>query len=169
VKNFHVACLLLLLALVVRPAVAAIEELEFSSPEQEERYLNLIDEMRCPKCLNANLSGSDAPIAADLRAEIHAQITAGNSDDEIIEFMTARYGDFIMYRPPLNIGTALLWFGPLVLLLAGFVVIRRMLAASSSSASTSENLSAEERKHLDQLLAETPLATTPLTKTKDQP
>lgn len=164
-KRIDIACLLLLLALVVRPAIAAIEELEFSSPEQEQRYLKLTDEMRCPKCLNANLSGSDAPIAADLRAEIHAQITAGKSDDEIIEFMTDRYGDFIMYRPPLNIGTALLWFGPLVLLLAGFIIIRRMLAASSSAAaSTSEDLSAEERKRLDQLLTETPL-----TRTKDQP
>lgn len=130
---------------------AAIEEHTFTDAEQEARYHTLIDEMRCPMCLNSNLSGSDAPIAADLRAEILDQLQQGRSDDEIIAFMKARYGDFITYRPPLNRGTALLWFGPLVALLAGLVIVRRMLAASRAAA-IETSLSPEEVQRLQALL-----------------
>jgi cytochrome c-type biogenesis protein CcmH len=140
-----------LLLLVVQGATAAIEELTFADAEQEARYRQLTDELRCPKCLNANLAGSDAPIAADLRTEIFAQIQQGRSDAEIKEFMTARYGDFILYRPPLNRGTVLLWFGPLALLLAGFFTLRRMLRAAR--AATGDNtLSADELRQLNSLL-----------------
>jgi cytochrome c-type biogenesis protein CcmH len=132
-------------------AMTAIEELSFASAEERARYEALVDELRCPKCLNSNLSGSDAPIAADLRAEIYQQINSGNSDDDIIDFMTARYGDFILYRPPLNTGTALLWFGPLALLLAGFVVTRRMLATSAANRNDT-GLDAEEQRKLAALL-----------------
>lgn len=141
---------LVIVLLVAQVATAAIEELTFTDAEQEARYHKMIDEMRCPKCLNANLSGSDAPIAADLRAEILEQLQQGRSDTEIIDFMTARYGDFILYRPPLNPGTALLWFGPLALLLAGFIIVRRMLVASRVTADTS--LSPEELRRLQTLL-----------------
>jgi cytochrome c-type biogenesis protein CcmH len=130
---------------------AAIEDLDFASPENEARYHHLIDVMRCPMCLNANLSGSDAPIAADLRVEIYSQIQEGRSDEEIIEFMRARYGDFIMYKPPLKIGTVLLWFGPAVLLVLGFFVLRRLLLASRSSAAQ-ETLTNDELQQLTSLL-----------------
>ena len=145
----HFAPVLLLVAATC--ASAAIEELEFASEEQETRYHDLIDEMRCPKCLNANLSGSDAPIAADLRAEIKEQLQEGRSDDEIKDFMTARYGDFVLYRPRLNTSTALLWFGPLALLLAGFFIVRRMLATSRAS-TFDAILSPEEQQRLHVLL-----------------
>src|SRR5687768_9066735 len=97
--------LLFNLCLVAHGSYAAIEELEFASPEDGARYEYLTDVMRCPKCTNANLAGSDAPIAQDLRAEIYKQIQEGRSDEEIIEFMRARYGDFIMYLPPVNTST----------------------------------------------------------------
>src|SRR5688572_23725180 len=97
--NRFLAILLLTLCCFVHGSFAAIEELEFTSPDDEARYHHLIDVMRCPMCLNANLSGSDAPIAADLRNEIFKQINEGRSDEEIIAFMRARYGDFIMYKP----------------------------------------------------------------------
>jgi cytochrome c-type biogenesis protein CcmH len=132
-------------------AMAAIEELSFNSEDERARYEALVDELRCPKCLNANLSGSDAPIAADLRAEIYQQINGGRSDDDIIDFMTARYGDFILYRPPLNTGTALLWFGPLALLLGGIVVTRRMLITSAANRNDN-GLDAEEQRKLAALL-----------------
>jgi cytochrome c-type biogenesis protein CcmH len=148
-----VAFLMLLLAGRTALAAAPIEELEFASPELEERYDALIDEMRCPMCLNSNLAGSDAPIAADLRAEIFKQLHEGRSDDEIMAFMKARYGDFISYRPPLNPVTSLLWFGPLVLLLAGFWIVRRMLVSSRASA-TETALSPEELSNLKAALNE---------------
>ena len=146
--------LLLSLCFVAHSGFAAIEELEFSSPEDEARYQDLIDVMRCPMCLNANLAGSDAPIAKDLRTEIYKQIQEGRSDEEIIEFMRARYGDFIMYRPPLNTSTAFLWFGPGVLLVLGFFVLRRLLQTSRSSAAQ-ETLSAEEVQKLNSILDDT--------------
>ncbi len=145
--------LLLSLCFFALGSFAAIEELEFASPADEARYKDLIDVMRCPKCLNANLSGSDAPIAADLRAEIYKQIGQGRSDEEIIEFMRARYGDFIMYRPPVNSSTLLLWFGPGVLLVLGFFVLRRLLLASRTNAAQ-EALSTDELKKLNAFLDE---------------
>ncbi|MEY4642632.1 MAG: hypothetical protein RLZZ227_2626 [Pseudomonadota bacterium] len=142
---------MLLLLLAATHVRAAIEELEFASEEEEARYNKLIDEMRCPKCLNANLSGSDAPIAADLRAEIKEQLQEGRSDDDIIEFMTARYGEFILYRPRLSASTVLLWFGPLALLLGGFFIVRRMLAAARASI-VDATLSPEEQQRLHAML-----------------
>jgi cytochrome c-type biogenesis protein CcmH len=143
-------CIAALMLVLATAAGAAIEELEFTSEEQQARYENLIYELRCPKCLSGNLADSDAPIAADLRAEIYDQLQEGRSDEEIKEFMTVRYGDFILYRPRLNTGTALLWFGPLALLLAGFFIVRRMLAASRGSVDVA--LSPDEERQLHTLL-----------------
>lgn len=143
--------ILLLLALAAAPLHAAIDDYSFDTEQQAERFHTLIAELRCPKCLNSNLAGSDAPIAADLRAEIYSQVQEGRSDDEIIAYLQARYGDFILYRPPLNTGTALLWFGPLALLLAGFIVLRRLLAATRGS-NTDAALSPEEQRQLQALL-----------------
>ncbi len=134
-------------------AAVPIEELTFATPELEARYDGLTDEMRCPMCLNSNLSGSDAQIAGDLRAEIYKQLNEGRSDDEIMAFMKARYGDFISYKPPLNRLTALLWFGPLALLLGGLYILRRMLLASRASA-TETALSPEELENLEAALGE---------------
>jgi cytochrome c-type biogenesis protein CcmH len=144
----HIVALLLFLCGI---AQAAIEEVEFQNVEQQERYQYLIEVMRCPMCLNANLAGSDAPIAADLRTEIHAQILDGKSNDEIIDFMKARYGDFIMYRPPFNGTTVLLWFGPPLLLVLGFFVAWRLLRQQKQN-TTDAALSAEESAHLRELL-----------------
>ncbi len=144
-------CMLVLLFLSFQ-AFAAIQEYAFDSEQEEDRFKKLTYEMRCPKCLNSNLAGSDAPIAADLRREIYDQITAGRSNDEIIEFMSSRYGDFILYRPRLTIATFFLWFSPLFLLLAGFFIVRRMMVASQLSGQNDGALSAEEQDKLHRLL-----------------
>ena len=143
------ALFLLLLSL---QAFAAIEEYAFDSEQEEDRFKKLTFEMRCPKCLNSNLAGSDAPIAADLRNEIYEQITAGRSNDEIIEFMSSRYGDFILYRPRLTLATFFLWFGPAFLLLAGFFIVRRMLHASQIAQQNETALSIDEQETLRKLL-----------------
>ena len=147
----------LLLAMVSQPLFAAIEELSFETPEQEQRYERLIAELRCPKCLNTNLAGSDAPIANDLRQEVYDQIMAGRSDEEIIDFMTARYGDFILYRPPLRPGTLVLWFGPPLLLILGFFIARRLMRRSQIDAADSDaDLSPEENRRLQEILSSHP-------------
>jgi len=150
-KLFIIFSLFSLFELGMLSAYAAIEVYQFDNDSQQDRFNDLSDQLRCPMCLNSNLSGSDAPIAADLRAEIYEQILDGRSNDQIIDFMTQRYGDFINYRPPLNSGTFILWFGPLILLLAGLVIVWRMGKASQKLKSI--ELTYAEKQKLTQLLA----------------
>lgn len=145
-------CLVPIAIAIVAPVYAAIEVYQFENDAQEDRFKDLSDQLRCPMCLNSNLSGSDAPIAADLRVEIYEQILDGHSNDEIIDFMTQRYGEFINYRPALNASTFILWFGPLFLLLAGFAIIWRMGKNSQKLVEATE-LSADEQVKLDKILS----------------
>lgn len=145
--------LLVALWLAAPAALAVIESYEFATAEQEARYQRYIDELRCPKCQNQNLAGSDAPIAADLRRELHRLITAGKTDAEIDDFMVARYGDFILYRPRVKLETLALWLGPGVMLLIGVVwvlLIARKSRAASDHASA--ELDADEARRLRALL-----------------
>lgn len=112
-----------ILALTASSAFAAIDVHEFESDVQRLRYQSFIDEMRCPKCQNQNLSGSDSPIAEDLRHELYAMIQDGRSDKEIVDFMVERYGEYILYRPRLSPATLMLWIGPVVLFILGVVVL----------------------------------------------
>lgn len=150
---------LLLLAVAWSVAHAAIDPYEFDSEAQRERYRHFIEEMRCPKCQNQNLAGSDAPIATDLRRELHRLLQEGRSDAEIVDFMVARYGTFILYDPPFDKKTALLWLAPIAFLGTGVVVllliVRRRRAIAEPAA-----LSAAERARLDQLLSEPHLSET---------
>jgi cytochrome c-type biogenesis protein CcmH len=145
--------ILLFLALLLLPVVsqAAIEEYAFEEEVQEERFKQLTYEMRCPKCLNSNIAGSDAPIAADLRKEVYDQILEGRTDQEILDFMSSRYGNFILYRPRLTAGTLVLWFGPALLLLGGIIIVRRMML-QSQDAPTEAGLTQKEQEELDKLL-----------------
>ena len=105
-------------------AFGAIEVYEFDSPEDETRYKALIEELRCPKCQNQNLAGSDAPIAQDLKQKTYQMIKDGHSDGEIRNYMFERYGDFISYKPPVRPSTWILWIFPpilLVVLLLGWL------------------------------------------------
>lgn len=96
-------------------------------PALEARLKTMSQELRCLVCQNSTLADSDAPLAEDLRKEIRGQMRAGKSDAEIVDYLVARYGDFVRYRPPVNSNTALLWFGPfLILLIGGFVMFRAL-------------------------------------------
>lgn len=115
--------LVLLLCLFLALPVLAVEPLEFSSPEQQERFERLAGELRCLVCQNQSLADSDAPLAHDLRREVHDMMLAGRSDEEIKRFLIERYGDFVLYRPPVQANTLVLWLAPGVLLLAGVLVV----------------------------------------------
>ncbi len=115
-----------------------IQPLEFASETQRERYHALIDELRCTVCQNQALASSDAPLAADLREAVYRQIREGRADSEIRQFMRDRYGDFVLYNPPLAAHTLLLWAGPPLLLIIGGILAalivraqRRRLAEST--------------------------------------
>jgi len=122
--------LFILLGICWIPAQAAIEAYEFDSPQMEADYNQLINELRCLVCQNQNLSGSNAELAQDLRRETYQMLQQGKSQQEVVDFMVARYGDFVLYRPQFKASTYLLWLGPFLLLLVVlFVVIRRLRAA----------------------------------------
>lgn len=102
--------------------LAVIETYEFSDPAQESRYQDMIAQLRCLVCQNQNLADSNAELARDLRARTYEMINAGASDEDIVDFMIARYGDFVLYKPPLRLRTTLLWGGPFALLLIALIV-----------------------------------------------
>lgn len=107
-------------------SITAIDAYEFEDPKLEERYQALIEVVRCPKCLNTNLAGSDAPIAQDLRKLIHRLLHEGKSDSEIRTYLIERYGDFIIYDPPLSPKTVTLWALPVIGLLLVLLIILKV-------------------------------------------
>lgn len=111
------------LALMAAVGASAQEPPVFETPEQEARFSDLTNELRCTVCQNQNLADSDAPLAQDLRQEIHQMISAGRSDMEIKTFLVERYGDFVLYRPPMQGNTLALWVVPGVLLFGGAVAV----------------------------------------------
>jgi cytochrome c-type biogenesis protein CcmH len=138
-----VATLFVMLCLV-RPAVAFDSELAFQDPALQARYENLTRLLRCPMCQNQAIADSPVGIAADLRRELREQIGAGRTDAEIMDFMTARYGDFILYNPPVNPKTWLLWAAPGLLLLIGLasaavVIARRSKGEMDDTADDTSN------------------------------
>ena len=132
-------------------AQAAIETYEFDDDRLLERYQLLSAELRCPKCQNQNIAGSNAPIAEDLREQLYQQLQAGHSDAEIIDYMVQRYGEFVLYRPRWDKVTLVLWLAPLILLaLAGWILFSTLRRNRSTAQAVS--LSEEEQQRLDELL-----------------
>ncbi len=118
-RYFLLLCLLFPGALVALPVGAP---LAFDDPEQAQQYQQLLRELRCTVCQNQSLVDSDAQLAADLRRQVYERTTAGEGREEIIDFMVRRYGEFVLYRPPLRSDTWLLWFAPFVLLGSGLLL-----------------------------------------------
>lgn len=145
---------LLLLCLLSSFAMAQVQEEERPSddPAVEQRLAKLSKELRCLQCQNQTLADSPAGLAADLRREIREQMKAGKSDQEIISFLTQRYGDFILYRPRVTFTTYLLWFGPFVLLLAGLYLLFRYIKQRRDII-PEQPLSADEHRRAEELLA----------------
>ncbi|MBX3727423.1 MAG: cytochrome c-type biogenesis protein CcmH [Xanthomonadales bacterium] len=118
-------------------ASAAVDPLPFADEAERARFNALAAELRCMVCQNQSLADSDAPLARDLRRELFELIRDGRSDAEVKSFLTERYGDFVLYRPPLDRRTWWIWFGPALLLLAGLVtvaaIVRRRRAAAGTA------------------------------------
>jgi len=122
-----------------------------ADPALEQRVMTLASELRCLVCQNQTLADSNAPLAEDLRNQVREKMRQGTSDSEIVDYMVARYGDFVLYRPPLKLTTLLLWFGPLLLLAGGFLVlVRRVLRRRPAQ---DLEITASERKRAAELLA----------------
>ena len=141
-----------MLALAANADAIVFGQYEFDDDEQLERYKQLIYELRCLVCQNQNIADSNAELAADLRREVHRMILEGKSSEDVIDFMVARYGDFVLYRPPLKAKTVLLWGGPFVLGIGGVVLLLLQLHRRRRTQTASMPLSDDERARLDTLL-----------------
>jgi cytochrome c-type biogenesis protein CcmH len=131
--------------------VVAKEAQANEDPQIEQRMKTLTEQLRCMVCQNETLDASRADLAENLRKEIREQIKAGKSDQEIIAFLTQRYGDYVLYNPPVKKTTYLLWFGPFVLLIGGTVVLYRYLKSRREMIKELP-LSADERKRAEEIL-----------------
>lgn len=149
--------LLLCLGFLAHSAQVAAQEARpiADDPELEKRVMSLSEELRCLVCQNETLAASQADLAVDLRREIREQMKAGKSDKEILSFLTARYGDFVLYRPRVTPATYLLWFGPFALMVIGLGVLYRHLKQRRELISQ-EPLSPEERRRVEDLLKTAP-------------
>ena len=145
---------ILLICSLASVVMAQVQEEEVPSddPVIEQRLANLSKELRCLQCQNQTLADSPAGLAADLRREIRVQMKAGKSDQEIIAFLTQRYGDFILYKPRVTYTTYLLWFGPFVLLFGGLWILFTYIKRRRDLV-PEKPLSADERRRAEELLA----------------
>ena len=143
--------LLISLAICFATVASAKEAKPAEDPQIEQRMRALTEQLRCLVCQNETLADSRADLAEGLRQEIREQMKAGKSDREIIAFLTQRYGDFVLYKPPVKSTTYLLWFGPFVLLFAGTGVLYRYLKKRRELIDE-KPLTADERKRAEEIL-----------------
>ena len=116
-----------LLLLLIQGAFAeSIEVKDFENSSQESRYLDLIDNIRCPVCQGQSIGGSNSDLAKDLREQVRKMILNDKSDNDVYLFMIERYGDFVIFKPPINLKTYLLWFTPLIFLVLCFIYLIRI-------------------------------------------
>ena len=139
-KNRTLVCILCLLDFTAE-SESSKEVYSFVIDENQERFYTLLETYRCPKCQSSNLSGSNAPIAKDLKREIHRLIEEGKTDKQIEAFLRSRYGDFILYKPALRKNTLILWLGPFILL---SLIVFLVVSWNMSSKRKSKDLEAEQ-------------------------
>ncbi len=149
IRAILMGCILLMVSI---KSYAAIDVYEFASTDDRQRYQKFLDELRCPKCKNQNLAGTNSEIAEDLRRELRKMIDEGQSDAEIVDYMVSRYGDFVLYRPRFQSNTLALWLAPFVFLMVGvsviIVIVRRRKRVTAASA----QLTLEEQNQLENML-----------------
>lgn len=144
----------LLLCAIILPAIAwaTVDQYAFTDADQHARFMALAEELRCPKCQNQTLSDSNAEIAKDLRDEIYRLIQLGKTDEQIVQHLVDRYGEFVRYKPPVNNHTAVLWWAPAILLLLGLIIVVAIgFRSRPVKTENTSSLSDEEKQRLAQL------------------
>mgnify|MGYP001811887544 FL=1 len=148
------AILLGITLLAAMPVRAAVDLTDFvGNKELEDRYQTLVTELRCLVCQNQTIADSNADLAKDLRREVHDMLVAGKTDDDIKDFMLERYGDFVLYKPPVRTSTVPLWVGPFILLAIGLVVVVVIIRRRTSQAQPAMN--SQDIERASKLLDET--------------
>jgi cytochrome c-type biogenesis protein CcmH len=143
---------LIFLLLMAAASMAGVEYREFANPEQQEAYESLTSELRCLVCQNQTIADSNADLASDLRRQVYEMLQKGQSKEDIIKFMTERYGDFVLYNPPFKSKTVLLWFGPVLFILIGVIFVALLIRRKQNRPQPA--LSDEQRQKIRRLLDE---------------
>ena len=139
--------------LIFGPAAAVLPEEQLADPVLEARARDISQELRCVVCQNQSIDDSDAPLAADLRAIVRERLTAGDTDEEVMAYVVARYGNFVLLKPPLDLQTLMLWAAPLLVLIPGGVGVALYLRRRGrAGAADPTPLTAEERRALAAIL-----------------
>lgn len=140
----------LILSILSVPTWAVIDghKYPFEDVENAARFEQLAEDLRCPKCQNQNLADSNAPVAADLRDKVYELMQDGQSDQEIVDYLVARYGDFVRYKPPFRFDTFLLWAGPTLLFVLGLLLI---VGLRRQQKQPTQALTAEEQQRLNDI------------------
>ena len=133
-------------------AFSAIDALNFTSPQQESDYHQLTQSLRCPQCQNNNIADSNATIAVDMRGKVFELLQEGKSKNDVVDYMVARYGNFVTYDPPMTASTLVLWIAPLLLVLLGVVFLLRRKPKAQSSVKSQDVLTDEDNTRLAELL-----------------
>lgn len=153
-NNFISAFLLLLvITFSFNVNAAPVETFKFDSPQMEATFHKLSDELRCLVCQNQNIAESNADLAKDLRLEIYTMLRQGKTEDEIVEFMVQRYGDYVLYRPPMKPMTWLLWFGPILVFFIAVISMMRFMKSQMKNKAP-DDLSATDVERVKNLHAE---------------
>lgn len=152
-KPVLILFLLGILTFSLTPVAAPIETFKFDSEETEKVFHKLSEELRCLVCQNQNIAESNADLAKDLRLEIYTMLSDGKTEDEIVDFMVQRYGDYVLYRPPFKPMTWLLWFAPVIIFIFGLIYVVRLMKSQAATEQPS-SLSAEEIERIKNLHAE---------------
>ncbi|EHJ04511.1 MULTISPECIES: cytochrome c-type biogenesis protein [Marinobacter] len=150
----RIVYLMLVLLLSGAAAAEVADVYDFSDRAQEQRYQNLIAELRCPKCQNQNIADSNAPISKDMRDAVYRMMKDGASNEEIVESLVGRFGEFVRYKPEFDSRTFLLWATPAITVLGGLLVVAGVVIRSRRAGPESPALSAEEKARVDKMLAD---------------
>ncbi|HTN35262.1 MAG TPA: cytochrome c-type biogenesis protein [Marinobacter sp.] len=127
---------------------------DFDTVQQEQRFQKLAEELRCPKCQNQNISDSDAPIAKDMRDEVYRMMLDGASNEDIVNALVARFGEFVRYKPELEKRTLLLWATPIIAVFGGLLIVAGVVIRSRRSDGRAPTLTADQKARAEKLLAE---------------
>lgn len=147
-----VSSILLVIFLSFNALATPIDTYQFKTQADQDRAISLASELRCPQCQNQNLVDSNSPVARDLRIQVYKMVDEGKNDNDIIDFMTSRYGEFVLYKPKFESKTFILWAGPFVLLIIGFVIGFIFIRHQRIGRDNEPDMSDEDKKQLATLL-----------------
>tara|TARA_R110001599_G_scaffold54667_2_gene151786 strand:+ start:3248 stop:3721 length:474 start_codon:yes stop_codon:yes gene_type:complete len=149
--NKSIFSLVALLSCLLFPQIsfASIDVYEFEGESLRADFVALTKELRCPKCQNQDIADSNAPIASDMRKEVHRLLGEGKDKESIVNYMIDRFGEFVTYKPKKSLETFMLWYGPLILILIGVLIIVSLLKMNKKKSYKQEGSSEEVRKILD--------------------